>query len=144
MGALTIGRAARRAGVGIETIRFYERKGLIDQPPRPPDGGYRAYPPETVNRIRFIREAQDLGFSLREIHELLALKADPESDCADVRRRATEKLNEVERKIARLESMGSALRRVIAACPSRGSLESCSIIEALEHPRQKKVSDTFN
>ena len=134
MDNLTISKTARRAGVGVETIRFYERKGLIEQPLKPRDGGYRTYSNEIVKKIRFIRHAQELGFSLREIEELLNLRADPRSDCADVRERASEKLQEVERKIAHLQKMGSALNKVIAACPSQGALDGCSIIEAMENP----------
>jgi len=132
METLTISKAAELAGVGVETIRFYERKGLIAQPLKPRDGGYRTYPDETVQRIRFVRQAQELGFSLREIEELLALRAAPGTDCADIRKRASAKLEEVERKIGQLEKMGSALQAVIASCPSRGGLDGCSIIEALE------------
>lgn len=66
MSTWTIGKAARRAGVGIETIRFYERQGLIDQPPKPPAGGYRVYSEEAINRVRFVRQAQELGFTLKE------------------------------------------------------------------------------
>ncbi len=135
MGKTTIGKAARQAGVGVETIRFYERKGLIRQPLKPLDGGPRLYPEETVHRIRFIRQAQELGFSLREIAELLDLRAAPDADCADIRQRASVKLEEVEAKIAQLQQIGQALRRVIAACPSRGGLEGCSIIDALENPK---------
>ena len=76
MTAMTIGEAAKQAGVGVETIRFYERKGLITQPRRPPGGGFRAYPLETVSRIRLIRQAQELGFSLKEAAKLLALRSD--------------------------------------------------------------------
>ena len=79
---LTISRVAERAGVGVETIRFYERRGLIKQPPRPQSWGFRFYGDEVVERIRFIRQAQELGFSLREIAELLMLRADPVADCA--------------------------------------------------------------
>lgn len=132
MEALTIGKAAEQAGVGVETIRFYERKGLIEQPLKPQDGGYRSYSIEAIQRICFIRQAQELGFSLREIEELLTLRSDPGSDCADVRERANTKLEEVDRKIAQLEKIGSALKTVIASCPSRGSLDGCSIMEALE------------
>ncbi len=138
MDNLTISKTARRAGVGVETIRFYERKGLIEQPLKPRDGGYRTYSNEIVKKIRFIRHAQELGFSLREIEELLNLRADPRSDCADVRERATEKLTEVERKIAQLKRMETALNKVIAACPSQGALDGCSIIEAMENPAAKK------
>ena len=70
MTELTISKAAKNAGVGVETIRFYERKGLIEQPPKPLDNGFRVYPEETVQRVRFISQAQEIGFSLREIEEL--------------------------------------------------------------------------
>ncbi|MCH8002457.1 MAG: MerR family DNA-binding protein [Proteobacteria bacterium] len=131
MTAMTIGRLARKARVGVETIRFYERKGLIEQPRRPRDGGYRVYPEETAHRIRFIRQAQELGFSLREVQDLLSLRADPESDSADVRERAAAKLAEVKRKITELERIRAALEDLIAACPGRGALRNCSIMETL-------------
>ncbi len=131
MKASTIGRLAREAGVGVETVRFYERRGLIPQPPKPGGTGFRVYPEETVRRIRFIRQAQDIGFSLREIDELLSLRADPAADCADVRDQAAAKLAEVARKIARLEEIRGALDELIAACPGRGALRACSIMEAL-------------
>ena len=131
MTELTISKAAKNAGVGVETIRFYERKGLIKQPPKPIDGGFRFYPKETVSRIRFIRQAQEIGFSLREIEELLSLRADPSADCSDVRQRAAAKLEEVERKMARLGQIRSALNELIAACPGRGALRECSIMDAL-------------
>ena len=78
---MTIGKVAGEAGVGVETVRFYERKGLIRKPRRPSNGGYRTYPSDAVERILFIRQAQELGFSLREIKELLSLQADPATDC---------------------------------------------------------------
>lgn len=130
--ALTIGRAAKQAGVGVETIRFYERKGLITRPPRPAAGGFRDYPASTLARIRFIREAQELGFSLGEIAELLALRADPRANCRNVQRRAEAKRAEVKRKVARLEAIGRALDRLIAACPGKGALGTCSILDALQ------------
>ncbi len=132
MSEMTIGKAARAAGVGVETICFYERKGLIEQPPKPALGGFRAYPAETVRRVRFIRQGQELGFSLRQIGELMSLKADPATDCSDVRRRAQAKLEEVDEKLARLTGIRAALEELIAACPGRGALRACSIIEALE------------
>jgi MerR family mercuric resistance operon transcriptional regulator len=131
MTTLTIGKAARAAGVNVETIRFYERRGLIQQPPKPYDG-YRLYAAETVSRIRFIRRAQEIGFSLREIEELLSLKADPAADCGDVRERARAKVAAVNDKIAELERVRAALHEVIAACPGRGALRACSILEVLE------------
>lgn len=132
--SLTIGNAAREAGVGVETIRFYERQHLVRQPPKPAGSGMRHYPAETIERIRFIKEAQELGFSLREIHELLALRADPDTDCAEVQKQATTKLTEVQRKIQRLHDIGAALERLIAACPGQGGLQGCSIMGALTPP----------
>jgi MerR family transcriptional regulator, copper efflux regulator len=128
---LTISKAAREAGVGVETVRFYERQGLIQQPPKPLGPGVRTYSPDMVARIRFIREAQQIGFSLREIGELLTLGADPSADCSDVREQATAKLGEVRQKIERLQEIGTALETLIAACPGRGGLQACSIMDAL-------------
>ncbi len=129
---MTIGTAVRKAGVGVETIRFYERRGLIEQPPRPSGNGFRVYPEQSIQRIRFIRQAQDLGFSLKEIDALLSLRADPTTDCADVRERAQTKLEEVNSKIARLTAIQSALKSLIDACPGQGAVRSCSILETLE------------
>ncbi len=113
---LTIGKAAAEAGVSVETVRFYERRGLIEQPPK--GEGYRVYPAEMVARIRFIRQAQQIGFSLREVQELLLLRADPATGCADVRRQAAQKIEEVDRKIAGLQRVRAALETVISACPA--------------------------
>lgn len=131
-GDMTIGGAAREAGVGVETIRFYERKGLIERPPKPAFGGYRLYAHTVARRVRFIRQAQELGFSLKEIAELLSLKADPKIDCGDVRDRASAKLGEVRHKIARLETIARALEGLVAACPGSGALNNCSIMEELD------------
>lgn len=136
---LTISRAADRAGVGVETIRFYERRGLIKQPMRPRGGGFRFYDEAVVGRIRFIRQAQDLGFSLREIKELLNLRADPGADCADVRIRAITKRDEVERKVAELGRIGAALDTLIASCPGGGALRACTILDAIEHVPVAKI-----
>lgn len=129
---LTIGKAAAEAGVSVETIRFYERRGLIQQPPK--GEGYRVYPAEMVARVRFIRQAQQTGFSLREVQELLSLRADPAADCADVRRQAAQKIEEVDRKIADLQRVRAALETVVSVCPGRGELTDCTIMAALEHP----------
>lgn len=136
---MTISRAANEAGVGVETIRFYERKGLIEQPLRP-NGGYREYDRETVERIRFIQQAQNLGFTLREIAELLALRMDSAADCADVREQAVAKRAEVARKIAQLTEIRAALDAVIATCPGGGSLNSCTIMEALSSQSAKATA----
>ena len=129
----TIGELARVAGVGVETIRFYERRGLIERPARPASG-FRAYPHATVSRLAFVREAQELGFTLREVRDLLALNANPATDCAAVRGRAAAKLGQLEARMARLARMRAALRELLARCPGRGELEKCSIFEALSSP----------
>jgi MerR family mercuric resistance operon transcriptional regulator len=136
---LTIGAAARQAGVGVETIRFYERRGLIEQPPKPPGAGFRVYSPEQVTRIEFIRQAQQIGFSLNETKELLSLRADPRADCSAVRSQAVAKLGQVERKIAQLQEIAAALETLIAACPGSGALEACSILDTLADPGRGAV-----
>jgi DNA-binding transcriptional MerR regulator len=136
---LTISLVAKRAGVGVETIRFYERRGLVRQPPRPRSGGFRSYDEEIVERIRFIRQAQELGFSLREIKELLSLRADPGADCGDIRRRAISKREEVESKISQLGKIRAALDVLIASCPGGGALRACTILDALAM-REKEAS----
>lgn len=131
--AYTIGQAARAAGVGVETVRFYERKGLIERPPKPAQGA-RRYPQATIDRIRALRQGQDLGFSLTEINALLALKAEPSADCSDVRERAEAHLEEVERKRARLGEVADKLRELIAACPGQGATRECTILETFTAP----------
>lgn len=132
MRAFTIGAAAKAAGVGVETIRFYERRGLIEQPAKPSGSGLRPYSSDIVRRVRFIRKAQEVGFSLREILDLLWLRSDPSADCSEVRSRAVAKLAEIETKMSRLENMRAALEQVVASCPSNGELRTCTIIDALE------------
>ncbi len=134
MKTMTISNVAKKAGVGVETVRFYERKGLVDQPPKPLSGGFRVYPAKTAEQIRFIRQAQELGFSLGEIKELLSLRTDPESDCADVREQAQAKLDEVNQKIVQMKGIRTALEKLIAACPGQGALQVCSIMDAIEAP----------
>lgn len=138
---MRIGEVAQKAGVGVETIRFYERKGLIEQPRRPADGGYRSYSSDAVSRVRFVREAQCLGFSLDEIEELLTLRADPETDCADVRERAQIKLDEVNDKISRLAGIQSALENLIQECRGEGPASSCCpILDALDPNNKESVT----
>lgn len=132
MSQFTISRAAKAAGVNVETIRFYERRGLIEQPLKPAGGGPREYDGETVSRIRFVRQAQEIGFSLREIGELLSLRADPNADCADVRNRAIEKRQEVQVKLNQLVQIREALDDLIASCPGGGDVKACTILEAME------------
>lgn len=131
MGSLTIGALAKQAGVGVETVRFYERRGLVRRPARPRDG-YRAYPEEAVGRIRFIRNAQAVGFTLQEVKELLALRVTAGTSCAAVRSRASAKAADVQRRLAELERIRVALEKLIAMCPGRGALAGCTILEALD------------
>jgi len=128
---LTIGELAKRGGVGLETIRYYERRGLLAKPPRSA-AGYRAYSSEEVRRVRFIKAAQELGFSLAEIDELLALRVDPRSTCADVRERAEAKITDIEDKIRQLTRMRESLERVTAACSGRGPTSQCPILDSME------------
>ncbi len=131
MEPLTIGKVAHLGGVGVETVRFYEREGLIEEPPRT-ESGYRQYPQETVSRIGFIRRAKELGFSLREIKELLALRIDPETNCEDIRQRAEGKIADIEEKVRTLRRMKKALAKLTAACSGRAPVSECPILEALE------------
>lgn len=131
MKSLTIGQVADGAGVGVETIRFYERRGLIPEPPRSASG-YRQFPEKTVPRIRFIKRAQRLGFTLKEIKELLFLRASPESDCADIRKRARAKISDIEEKLEDLWRMKDALEKLTAACEGEGPVTECPILDALE------------
>jgi MerR family mercuric resistance operon transcriptional regulator len=129
---LTIGKVARSVGLAIDTVRFYEREGLLEKPPRSASG-YRHYRPDAVARLCFIRQAKDLGFTLSEIKELLALRVAPGKSCADVRARAEAKIADVEQRIAQLNRMKRALTKLAAACSGRGPTSTCPILEALEH-----------
>ncbi|MEI9812697.1 MAG: MerR family DNA-binding protein [Acidobacteriota bacterium] len=124
----TIGRAAQEAGVHVETIRYYERVGLIARPRAA--GRYRVYPEETVRRLRFIRNAQQLGFSLKEIGELTGL-AEKNVTCADMCARMDEKLAEIEKKIEQLSSLRNELARLVGESPRRGSYSNCKVCENL-------------
>jgi MerR family mercuric resistance operon transcriptional regulator len=128
---MTIGKAARRAGVGVETIRFYERRGLITRPPKS-QSAYRYYPEETISRLRFIKRAKHLGFTLKEIKELLDLRVNPTTTCDVVRGRAQIKIADVEAKIRDLEKIKTALTRLSATCHGAGPASECPILEALD------------
>ncbi len=130
MESLTIGKVAGRIGVGIETIRYYEHRGLIEPPPRS-DSGYRQYPEATVQRLRFIRRAKKLGFSLKEIKELLSLQSNPQTTCADIQQRAELKLADIHQRIADLEKMANALDTLVTACSADATSGECPILQAL-------------
>ncbi len=129
---LTTGQLAKEAGVNIETIRYYERRGLLPKVPRRASG-YRQYPPDMVRRIRFIKHAQALGFSLKEISELLSLRLDKNTPCYEVKRRAEAKIKDIEEKIENLKRMKKALARLTSACSGKGTVLDCPILEALDN-----------
>jgi MerR family copper efflux transcriptional regulator len=134
MSTMTIGRLAKQAGVNIDTIRYYERNGLIPEPVRRPSG-YREYATTDVERLRFILRAKDLGFTLAEIGELLSLSAD--RDVRGVKRRAEQRLEQVEHKIKELQRVRRGLKTLIDACPGHGDLERCPIVAALSGEEER-------
>lgn len=131
MDSLSIGQVAQQAGVGVQTIRFYEKEGLLPEPARRPSG-YRQYSDSAVRRLHFIKRAKDLGFSLEEIRELFALRVNPGSTCGAVKRRALAKVADVEEKIATLQRIRSALLELADTCAGTGPTSECPILDALE------------
>lgn len=131
MKELTIGKLARAAGVGVETVRFYERRGLIKRPTV--KEGFRKYSEEDAKRIRFIKRAQDLGFTLKEIKGLLELNSNPRSTCLDVRKQTDAKIKEVEEKIQDLKKMKKSLETLSKACgESKKAMIHCEILNCFE------------
>ena len=131
MGTLSIGQVARRAGVGVETVRYYEREGELLEPPRRASG-YRQYSEEVVKRIGFIKRAKALGFSLKEITELLLLRVDAQTSCDEVKQHTEAKIAEVERKVVELQLMRQALLQVHSLCTGPGPIGRCPMLEALD------------
>lgn len=132
MKAMTSGELAKQSGVNVETLRYYERDGILPQPERT-EAGYRLYHDSDVQRVRFIKRAQDLGFSLKEIKELLVLKEDPDHSAADVKKMAEEKIEAIEEKIQMLQAIRESLQNLTASCPgASATVEDCPIIHCLE------------
>lgn len=129
--AMTRGEVARRAGVGGETVRFYEREGLLDEPGRTRTG-YRQYDVAALARLKFIRRAKELGFSLREIRDLLALRLDDGADCTDVQQRAERRLGEIRARIRDLTRMEARLKELIAACGANRRKMGCPLLDTLD------------
>jgi MerR family mercuric resistance operon transcriptional regulator len=130
-GSLTIGRLAKSAEVGVETIRYYQARGLLPVPRR--DGAFRRYPPALGERIRFIKRAQELGFSLDEIAGLLDLEDG--TDRRSIRRIASDRLAQIETKVADLRRMQRVLRHLVDECEHTDAGRPCPIIESLSAPR---------
>jgi len=131
MSALTVSKLAKAAGVELSTIRYYERRGLV-QPLTRRSSGYREYDGESVRRVRFIRHAQELGFTLDEVAELMALRLDVKGSCADVRRRAQRKVDDIGAKMISLNRMRSALEKLIESCSEEAPSSECPILEAID------------
>ena len=135
--AMSSGELAKSAGVNPETLRFYERRGLLPKPHRAPNG-HRRYGDETIERLQLIRRAQTLGFSLPEIAALLEAMNDPQADCADVCAAVQDKLDEMDRLLAQLRSQRKRLVRLRDACPQVRPLRECPVIEELINKRVSK------
>ncbi|MBX3196712.1 MAG: MerR family transcriptional regulator [Labilithrix sp.] len=127
---MTIGALAEKSSVGVETIRYYEREGLLPKPARS-HSGYRVYPDEAVERVRFIRRAKDLGFTLDEISELLALKVTHGKSCRSVRDRGLAKLADIDRKMNDLRRMRRALSALVDRCSGDEGIDDCTILDAI-------------
>ena len=128
---MKIGEVAKAAGLGIDAVRFYEREGLIEEPPRQASG-YRAYPGSVVSRLSFIRHAKELGFTLKEIRELLSFRVDRKANCSAVEKRAQAKITDIEQRIRSLQRMRRTLRKLVEACHGRKRNSECPILESLD------------
>lgn len=135
---LTIGKLAKETGTNIETIRYYERRGLIPEPPRR-ESGYREFSHKYVERILFIKRAQTLGFTLKEVLELLTM-ADGVADCKDIKKFAEDKINDIENRIRDFKKIKKVLHDLVKRCPDKGKVSDCPIIESLtQNGNQKKI-----
>lgn len=129
--ALKIGQVAEQGGVNLQTIRYYEREGLLPEPPRL-QSGYRMFPDATVRRVHFIKRAQELGFTLAEIKELLALRIDGKRNRSEVRTLAEAKISDIEQKIRTLKRMKRALSELTERCSGCGPSSECPILESID------------
>jgi len=135
--SLTIGKLAEACQVNVETVRFYERKGILKQPKK--QGAFRYYPEEYIARIRFIKRSQELGFTLSETNELLALKIKNHSRCSDVLSRTEEKITEVTKKIEDLKKMKKSLEALANCCEDASiPLSDCPILECFMDKKENK------
>ena len=133
---LLIGMVAARAGVNVQTVRYYERRGLV-RPAARRESGYREYTEEAVDIIHFIQRAKELGFTLEEIGELLSLRNNTRARCGQVRAKAAAKLSDIERRLNHLQAMKGAMTILLYSCKSDGSIRHCPIIESLS---DRKIS----
>ena len=131
MSDMTIGKLADKVGVNIETIRYYEREGIIPEPPRN-ESGYRQYSYEDVTRLEFIKSAKKLGFSLQEISELLSLKINEKTTHLEVKEKAQKKVNIIDKKIRTLQKMKEILQELIASCDNKKTTNQCPILKGIK------------
>lgn len=136
MQTMTIGQLAKQTGVGIETIRFYERKGLLPCPERR-TSGYRQFGEEALTRMQFIRRAQGVGFTLREIEALLRLRDNPTATREEVRTHVSAKIDDIDAKIREMRRMRKELQELLESCSGDGTTEDCPIIEQLSEHHEK-------
>jgi MerR family mercuric resistance operon transcriptional regulator len=141
MRTFTIGELAQKCDINLETLRYYERVGIMLPPPRS-QSGHREYPASSADRLVFIRRAQSLGFTLTEIKELLELRRNEDEHCADVVHSIDAKLQEVEKKIADLRSIRRALTTMKDLCQGDCLIGDCPILENLEHAHPHRASRT--
>ena len=139
MKSMKIGEVAKQSGVGIETVRYYERQGLLPQPERRASG-YRQYDESVVKRLKFIRNSKDLGFTLAEIKELLALWFDPNTRCQHVRHRAELKIADIEGRVRALQKMKRSLKRIISQCETKESVDECPLLIDLDGLRADQAT----
>lgn len=127
----TIGQLAKKVSINVQTIRFYERRGIL-KPTRREDSGYRIYDEESLKRLHFIRQAKELGFSLKEIHDLLNLRVRSVQTCDRVKNKASEKLEEIQKKINHLKTLEKTIKTLISDCKNRKVSDCCPILEKME------------
>ena len=140
MERFTAGAVAKLAEVNVETLRFYERRGLLPKPNRT-SANYRVYSDDDVRRVRFVKQAQHLGFSLNEIDELLNLRAQPGASSGDVCERAKSKIRDIEQKIASLQRMRDTLDELVHQCSGQGPVSTCVILKSIEEGERSKKGE---
>ena len=135
--SMRIGEAATQSGVNIQTLRYYERRGLLPRPSRSATSNYRLYTSDTVRRVRFVKDAQSIGFTLEEIKELFALRSESENPCEELRDRALVKITDIDAKIRSLQTMKELLAKLVATCPGSDSDGACPTMEKLDQQEEQ-------
>ncbi len=134
---MRIGKVAEQVGITVEAIRFYEKNGLV-KPPKRNGSGYRDYPGDTVQHVSFIKRAKELGFSLKEIKELISLRSAHGATCGEVKKQAENKIADIDCKVEDLQRIKKALLKLVSVCPGQGPLSECPIIRSINIEGEKK------